>query len=48
MSMRIVLVEIHMDRSVIKENTARVVAARQNKVLLVWCAILNRTAYYGV
>ena len=36
-------------RPVIKENNACVVTARQNNILLLWCVILNRTAwYYGV
>ena len=30
-------------RPVIKENTAREVAARQNNIILLWRAILNRT-----
>ena len=30
-------------RSAIKENTARVVAAGQNNVLLLWRVILNHT-----
>ena len=30
-------------RPVIKENTTRVIAARQNNVLLIWRTILNRT-----
>ena len=35
-------------RPVIKENTAHVAATRQNKILLLWHAILNRSPYYGM
>ena len=34
---------VRTTRPVIKENDARVVAKRQNKVIMLWRAILNRT-----
>ena len=38
--------KFRLDRPDNDENTARVVAARQNNVLLLWRATLNYTAYY--
>ena len=35
-------------RPVIKDNTACVVAACQNNILLLWCEIQNHPPYYGV
>ena len=36
-------------RSVIKENTAHLIATCQNNILLLWCAIPNHTPrYYGM